>query len=1491
MAPQTRSQRALRAASNASSTDESEIRLAFDNVMKAISPPSHHSDSACSSPLSPSYSIIMGGLLARAMTPPEDPESSVDEDELNQIYEKCQAMVNHLSGSEEEHQSNASDDSFVNVHGPSVAPSHPPHQDSSQESGAPSVRDIIMCSMARPTTWVMAYQTLGTLQHETWIDASILNFHLLSQWYAVQGRMHVRYADLFSVIPSVSGGTHALPDAQEIQFFRQRHLFNSHPADPSVPIAFVVMQNSHFFVAVFDYWLNLAFILGRRIEHVPETPHPHYDPLRDDWNTWNGPFYWTRIASLHGFDAIDPTQVDVQVYNWSQNGFDCGPIASFVMESLMRGGLSGDGRPTIHIPPIPCGHRLRLRMPVMVKEGCRRCWEDYRYLSTTTLPPGHIWTQWDDTEAIGEDILMDVENQSSGEQHATIVRELNVIGANCLRCQRGDDSGDVVNPDVQSDGDFPTDTEDEGEDHRLPLDAKSQRLRDLLRRYPYVSRARARDRLPPRAAHGHRVEGESTPDDPLEIIQRRKHVKDWSAGTMYRFPHPTPPVYLPAFQGQRWKRFDRRFDEYEGGPVLESLHQDRNCNEIVEEPYYRPGMWTSFRDYGYRLLSSFNQMFYLGPPIRLSDHILQVGVPANYQSSHQIGDHVTGNYSLARQVPHPSRVHVDDVVILGASQMIEIGSSTSERLVNTFVNGRHEDGRHICLDLELDHKLVTPEELEVTVDIDSLIWVTHSLQFNTPLPIYLGPIVEEKAPMHKHNHVYVDILVPQSEADSSAIGNRTEWLTMAFPLCGVPHTVFGALSNAAGTMNVYICFPRMIHRDEMTHKRANRIPKEVLDFFWEHVLLPAIRAHADVSSAPYVSLTLKEVQFKARKGGKTKKAGRPKAVPFSMQVLKQIQKTMEAIIREDPSRFANYGSFFFVLECKGIKLWTKTTLSGAVQTPVQALLHGLPALDWSYMVDRANGELLVDLGISIHPTCDEKLVGLWRLDALEASFGAGGYLRGNAHHTCMLGCPTFVMDKDAYALNNDFIGECMQAINMYSGDAKKRSYGVRDEYRMSGAAVEQAILVVPQRMEELLASNPILWIPTKVWLEFMAGRIRALQLAQISLKELEPPNLGILTGIICHMIRCMSTTAIILDFHVRESMALLQVSRVCERLGMFFLLDLDLHHVPHLPEVQDHDDLEVLKLMEGKLKRGDGRPAWPRIPPLDEVEQFPIGSRPTWAKLTRTIQLQPWLIMQDWKWSAQLSSLGPVVGKLFVLFTCQLWIQLDVTWLTGSEGKPEPTSLEDAIQSWTLNQTFRTIRACEFKACNAEIAGSGGAGRRQSSFAERVNLFFPGPTVGQPSRRSPWNVFWTKPGYIWEYHQVMKNRTPLQEFEVLDHLGRIFSVLQTLPDATKGSEKSPGKTWRVEGEKVVLVTNPKFYKIEGISTEKEQQQARRRASRVVKPRNALQMELLEHAGYDELLASKALILERQRLKEAQTKKSSKAKNARKPPARRGKATS
>ena len=68
---------------------------------------------------------------------------------------------------------------------------------------------------------------------------------------------------------------------------------------------------------------------------------------------------------------------------------------------------------------------------------------------------------------------------------------------------------------------------------------------------------------------------------------------------------------------------------------------------------------------------------------------------------------------------------------------------------------------------------------------------------------------------------------------------------------------------------------------------------------------------------------------------------------------------------------------FFILECKGIKLWAKSCLFQGDKSAIETLIEGIPALDWPYMTDRNNGKLLVNLGIGIHPTCDEKLVGLW----------------------------------------------------------------------------------------------------------------------------------------------------------------------------------------------------------------------------------------------------------------------------------------------------------------------------------------------------------------------------------------------------------------------------------------------------------------------------------------------------------------------------------
>jgi hypothetical protein len=87
-----------------------------------------------------------------------------------------------------------------------------------------------------------------------------------------------------------------------------------------------------------------------------------------------------------------------------------------------------------------------------------------------------------------------------------------------------------------------------------------------------------------------------------------------------------------------------------------------------------------------------------------------------------------------------------------------------------------------------------------------------------------------------------------------------------------------------------------------------------------------------------------------------------------------------------------------VVEVKGGKHYTKTMGQEAdLSDSLDWLKSEFSGLDWDYMLDRDNGELLCDIGVTHHPEHSEPLVGLWRLDCLEASFGAGGYNRGNLH--------------------------------------------------------------------------------------------------------------------------------------------------------------------------------------------------------------------------------------------------------------------------------------------------------------------------------------------------------------------------------------------------------------------------------------------------------------------------------------------------------------
>lgn len=358
----------------------------------------------------------------------------------------------------------------------------------------------------------------------------------------------------------------------------------------------------------------------------------------------------------------------------------------------------------------------------------------------------------------------------------------------------------------------------------------------------------------------------------------------------------------------------------------------------------------------------------------------------------------------------------------------------------------------------------------------------------------MSPIYDSRPGIPKHNHVYVNILIPQSDEDQRAIGRRTEWLSKKFALNSIPHTTIGQLASSTGHgLKVYVFFPRMIHRSPIAGRRMNMMPKEVLDPFWDEILLPAIGDRATESYTPYMLQTLEEVRYKQR--GSTRSH---KTLPLSNEAFLEVQESMKELILERADR-SIYGSFFFVVEGKGIKLLTKDGQDGVYVSPEAALRENLSCLSWDYMLDRNNGELIVDLGVSFTPKSQEPIIGLWRLDALEESYAAAGFNRGTIHHHCMLynygalqaemhqdralqthvafrntynlyyeavrpanNIPTFAKDSDAYNLNPCYHKECSNIMKIFH-KVRNKTYGVRDEYRVSGQAL-QALLrdIIPQ---------------------------------------------------------------------------------------------------------------------------------------------------------------------------------------------------------------------------------------------------------------------------------------------------------------------------------------------------------------------------------------------------------------------------------------------
>lgn len=418
------------------------------------------------------------------------------------------------------------------------------------------------------------------------------------------------------------------------------------------------------------------------------------------------------------------------------------------------------------------------------------------------------------------------------------------------------------------------------------------------------------------------------------------------------------------------------------------------------------------------------------------------------------------------------------------------------------------------------------------------------------------------------------------------------------------------------------------------------------------------------------------------------------------------------------------------------------------------------------------------------------------------------------------------------------------------------------------------------QMATFYLSEPILWIKSSVWFKFQARRVDELQRAQIRLFHLNPSNMGIITGVFCHLMRCVETTPLIVPNHVRDSLALLNLRENQVRFGLFFLHDLALGTSEPLPQVEEKDTLDVLAALGHGAKKAQ-KPA-----PIEDQGPsvaYPLGTHPTWVEVKKCLKENPWTLITEWQYNALWAG-HDAATRLFLSFTNQVWCLLNDN--LKSERFADVQTLEKAMEFWSLRSLHFNLTKMTVVASNSGLLGAAG-GVNHGFRHLGLTVFFPKPDVAQ-HRGSQWKEFYSSVGYIKAYHDKLEELNEMEQQQLTSHLGEYFAHVQGLPHANPGRQRGNGYVWVRKDEGVAIVTNSHFYKLEGLSPHRRPRAGDRpRRVSAVNPKMIFLRNLMNTEMYHEDAARQVVQAERRHKQMANTQRTQQAKNKRVPPTKSG----
>ena len=932
---------------------------------------------------------------------------------------------------------------------------------------------------------------MDSLYDNRWVDYACVNLYLYAHWTALEDPP-VRYISTELLRPWANPDRYQY-DLRRIYSPGYRFNYNlpSEGTLPIVPLIFVVLEGVHFFVVAMDHSQHAIWVIGRSTSRL----------RGDRWDEWAGREYYQHLCVLHGWEPGDLDTVRRYSVVVEQDGINCGPTAVACALWLFRHGIVIHNG-SLTTPPHACPHLTRMSIFTELCQILHRCSASYDMRAHN---PPREWCLAFGTDADAIDALPEHNMEGYREplrllsntnlSDHEVFRSLRSRIMHCPDCARAGDVFRMWHTALQN-----MDTTGPPLDFAVP-DAGDE---------AHMSEA------------GEGDTAAQTPGtvDALEVFmdkirypgRKRQSPKSYGHLNPKRFPRPVEPIPLPDQYQPVWVAHSELFDDYHTGPTQEELQVENPHLGDVHAMYtfdpitkhILPSCWTRFVDQGFRTLAGFAHMHHLNRPWRIRDHVLSAAAlpyeartyftAVHQRDSHlaYLKEHRKMTRAEGERTPPPEIFGPpDNVVFMGLQEMLDARHSARPGCtdnLNLFIRGYNRRNKLVCLDIERDS--VRPDDILVQIDIDSLIWVTHRVRVQTHINLAISPTISKTPPIRKNNHVYVRLTPPptQAQRDEGVRG----WEEMMVPLSTIPHTIFAKVNEGSSPIYIIIAFPRMLHRNSVSHKWEVKIPLEIQQMFWDRVLLPAMSKHTSKDRQAHAVLTVEHILLKS--GSASQRNGnlfRAKTLPIEPDALWAMQGTMRKIIADNPN-LGLFGSFFFVMDGKNLKLPTRIKCSdiSSENSPWARLKKEYSALDLDYMVNRAHGELTIDLGISFTPLHTEELTGLWRLDALEASFGAGGYQRGSLHHIASLSrygalqapmgaerarmahvvyrssynlqyeairpsdnVPFFAQDGDAYQVNATFKAECNRRITLFEEYAQKGTFGVRDEYRISGEAV------------------------------------------------------------------------------------------------------------------------------------------------------------------------------------------------------------------------------------------------------------------------------------------------------------------------------------------------------------------------------------------------------------------------------------------------------